>query len=101
GVTLVIRYSQSRHMVEFRRKILCVEDDVETASLISDELIDRGYAVTIAHNGREGLTSIYREKPDLVLCDVGVPVMSGFELLERLTAVAPRFGAIRFVFVTA
>jgi DNA-binding response OmpR family regulator len=88
-------------MVEFRRKILCVEDDVETASLISDELVDRGYAVTIAHNGREGLTSIYREKPDLVLCDAGVPVMSGFELLERLTAVGPRFGAIPFVFVTA
>jgi DNA-binding NarL/FixJ family response regulator len=47
------------------------------------------------------LTSIYREKPDLVLCDVGIPVISGFELLERLTSLVPRFGTMPFVFLTA
>ena len=88
-------------MLEIRKKVLCIEDDVETASLIGDELNDRGYAVAIAYDGREGLTSIFREKPDLVLCDVGIPVMSGFELLERLTALVPRFGTMPFVFLTA
>jgi DNA-binding NarL/FixJ family response regulator len=88
-------------MLEIRRKILCIEDDVETASLIGDELVDRGYAVAVAHDGREGWNSIFRETPDLVLCDVGIPLISGFELLERLTALVPRFDSMPFVFLTA
>ena len=38
-----------------RRRILCVEDDRDTASLISEELIDRGFEVQTAYNGRDGL----------------------------------------------
>jgi DNA-binding response OmpR family regulator len=88
-------------MTSVSRKILCVEDDRETAALISEELVERGYAVTVAHDGREGFSAILRDTPDLVLSDISMPVMSGFELLERLTAVAPRFGNMPFVFLTA
>ncbi len=88
-------------MAEARKKILCVEDDRETAALIAEELIDRGYVVTLAHNGRDGLAAILRIMPDLVLSDISMPTMSGFELLERLIELAPRFAKMPFVFLTA
>jgi DNA-binding response OmpR family regulator len=83
------------------KRILCVEDDLDTASLLCEELTDRGFEVRVAYNGREGLTSILREPPDLVLSDIGMPGMSGFELLERLTSMEPRFETMPFVFLTA
>jgi DNA-binding response OmpR family regulator len=88
-------------MSEAPKKILCVEDDRETAALIAEELIDRGYNVTLAHDGRAGLAAILRIMPDLVLSDISMPAMSGFELLERLVALAPRFARMPFVFLTA
>jgi len=88
-------------MAETQKKILCIEDDRETAALIAEELVDRGYAVTLAHDGREGLSAILKTMPDLVLSDISMPMMSGFELLERLVALAPRFAKMPFVFLTA
>jgi DNA-binding response OmpR family regulator len=88
-------------MSEPRKSILCIEDDRDTASLICEELVDRGFEVRVAYNGREGLASILREPPDLVLSDIGMPGMSGFELLERLTSMEPRFERMPFVFLTA
>ena len=87
--------------VERRRKILCIEDDRDTASLICEELVDRGFEVRVAYNGREGLAAILKEPPDLVLFDVGMPGMSGFELLGTLTSMEPRFESMPFVFLTA
>ena len=88
-------------MAEPQRKILCIEDDRETAALIAEELLDRGYEVTLAHDGREGFAAILKTMPDLVLSDISMPIMSGFELLERLIALAPRFSKMPFVFLTA
>src|ERR1700730_17686798 len=88
-------------MVDARKKILCIEDDRETAALIAAELVDRGFAVSVAHDGGEGFSAILREAPDLVLSDVNLPVLSGFDVLERLTAFAPRFSNMPFVFLTA
>ncbi len=83
------------------RKILCIEDDRETAGLIAEELRDRGYQTEVAHNGHDGLNAILRTSPDLVLADVNMPVMSGFDVLARLTALEPRFVRVPFVFLTA
>ena len=44
-------------------KILCVEDDRDTAALIAEDLGDRGYDVRLAHDGREGLEAMLRELP--------------------------------------
>jgi DNA-binding response OmpR family regulator len=88
-------------MARTRRKILCIEDDRETAALIAEELGDRGFHVSTAYDGQEGFVAILREKPDLILCDIGLPSMSGYEVLERMNEVAPVLGSIPFVFLTA
>src|SRR5215470_493509 len=88
-------------MAEARKKILCIEDDRETATLIAEELVERGFEISIAHDGRAGLAAILKNMPDLVLSDISMPVMSGFELLERLTALEPRFAKMPFIFLTA
>ncbi|HLK81352.1 MAG TPA: response regulator transcription factor [Xanthobacteraceae bacterium] len=88
-------------MAEARKKILCIEDDSGVAAMIAEELADRGFEVMAAHDGHEGFVAILKNMPDLVLCDINLPVMSGFEVLERLNALAPRLGHIPFVFLTA
>jgi len=84
-----------------RKRILCIEDDRETAALVAEELLDRGFEVEIAYSGLEGLLDIMKVTPDLVLCDISMPAMTGFEVLERLKEIAPRLGRIPFVFLTA
>src|SRR5262249_3859113 len=88
-------------MTQAKTRILCIEDDRETAALIAEELIDRGYGITLAHDGREGLAAILRTMPDLVLSDVSMPAMSGFELFDGLVGLSPRFSRMPFIFLTA
>jgi DNA-binding NarL/FixJ family response regulator len=88
-------------MVSPGKKILCIEDNPETAALIAEDLRERDYAVTIAPDGHAGLTAIMKTSPDLVLCDISMPGMTGFEVLESLTTLAPQFEALPFIFLTA
>jgi DNA-binding response OmpR family regulator len=89
-------------MATVGNKILCVEDDPDVAQLIDEELTGRGFDVVVAHDGQMGFVSILRGIPNLVLCDVGLPVMSGFEMLERLIELAPQLGPLPpFIFLTA
>src|SRR5262249_5428277 len=83
-----------------QKKILSIESNRKTATAIATELSNRGFNLSTAHDGQEGLVAILKEKPDLVLCDVDLPIMSGFEVLERLIDIAPRFGYMPFVFMT-
>jgi DNA-binding NarL/FixJ family response regulator len=88
-------------VVSAGKKILCIEDTAETAALIAEDLRERGYSVTIAVDGHAGLGAILKTAPDLVLCDINMPGMTGFEVLESLTALAPQFETVPFVFLTA
>lgn len=91
----------SRAVVSPGKKILCIEDTPETAALIAEDLRERGYTVTMAVDGHAGLSAILKTRPDLVLCDINMPGMTGFEVLECLIALAPRFEAVPFIFLTA
>jgi len=88
-------------MSEARRTILCIDDDREVAALLADDLTARGFDVVMAYDGHEGFVAILKLLPDLVLCDISMPMMSGFEVLERLNELAPRLGHIPFIFLTA
>jgi signal transduction histidine kinase/CheY-like chemotaxis protein len=80
--------------------VLVVEDDAATRELIRRTLVAGGWNVREASNGREALTMIQRSRPDLVLLDLMMPEMDGFEFLEQLRA-NPEWRGIPVVVVTA
>lgn len=66
------------------RKILVVEDDKMLMSLISEILGNNGFSAVEAENGRDALELFYREGAELIICDVLMPVMDGYELLREI-----------------
>jgi serine phosphatase RsbU (regulator of sigma subunit) len=67
-------------------KILIVDDEPFNVDYLEQELEEMGYELFSATNGQEALESIYSHAPDLVLLDIMMPVMDGFEVLSRLKA---------------
>jgi CheY-like chemotaxis protein len=65
-------------------RLLVVEDSATQAIVLRQRLMRSGFEVRLAHNGREALTEIERERPTLVLTDLDMPVMNGLELVEEL-----------------
>jgi DNA-binding response OmpR family regulator len=66
--------------------VLIVDDDPDIRSLIASALAWDGVATTTAANGQEGLMQIAADCPQLVLLDLNMPVMTGWEMLARLRA---------------
>jgi len=64
--------------------VLVVDDEHDTAELIRDTLRSEGLRTQVAHDGRQALELIARKRPDLVILDIMMPEMSGFEVLEAL-----------------
>ena len=64
--------------------ILLVEDDEFIRSLLGDKFRTQGYEVFDAKDGKEGLEKLKKEKPDIVLLDLLMPVMDGFETLKQM-----------------
>jgi signal transduction histidine kinase/DNA-binding NarL/FixJ family response regulator len=67
-----------------RRQILIIDDHWENRSVLVDLLTPLGFQVTEAGNGRVGLESIEQLLPDLIITDLVMPVMDGYELLQQL-----------------
>jgi CheY-like chemotaxis protein len=67
-----------------QRPLLVVEDDTATREVMRRALEKDGWAVSEAENGRRGLQSIARQVPDLILLDLMMPEMDGFEFLDEL-----------------
>ena len=68
------------------KKILVVDDDKEWNLVLKMALQKSGYAVTQAFNGKEAVDKVAQDMPDLVLLDVTMPIMSGWEVCEALRA---------------
>ncbi len=67
-----------------KKSILIVDDEVSILKFLRSNLEDRGYAVISASNGEEALHTIEKELPDLIVLDVMMPKMDGFEVCRRL-----------------
>jgi len=65
-------------------KILVIDDDVELCGLLREFLQREGFQVDVAHDGKVGLEKVSKDAPDLIVLDVMLPGMDGFEILRRL-----------------
>lgn len=68
-------------------KILLIDDDKINIALVKFGLAEKGYNVIVAYDGKEGLELFNQEKPDLIILDVMMPKMSGYEFMEELRSI--------------
>ncbi len=66
--------------------ILLVEDDEDVREMLEHMLAGRGWAIEVANNGSAALTILERQRPCLMILDLVMPVMTGWEVLERMKA---------------
>lgn len=69
-------------------KILIIEDDADIRTVVVTRLKRAGYETIIASDGMDGLRRFYGDRPDLVVLDIAMPVMDGWQVLERLREVS-------------
>jgi CheY-like chemotaxis protein len=81
-------------------RILVIDDDQASRELITYLLQAFGYTLVCASDGEEGLEAIGREAPDLVICDVHLPKIDGYEIARQLKG-HPTWRTIPLVAVTA
>jgi two-component system, cell cycle response regulator DivK len=72
--------------------ILYVEDNEDNVYMLSSRLKRRGFDVIVARDGAEGVEMAGRERPDLVLMDLSLPVIDGWEATRRIKAAAGTAG---------
>ena len=71
-------------MTDPKAKILVVDDEEKNVKLMEAILLPRGYKIVTAFNGGEALEKVNDELPDLILLDVMMPVMNGFDVCKEL-----------------
>jgi len=84
---------------DYLKKILLVDDDIDIRFTLENLLIDYGYKVVSVENGRDALKKLKNNKFDLIISDILMPVMDGYQLLKKLKD-NNKFKKIPFVFFT-
>jgi two-component system cell cycle response regulator DivK len=82
------------------KRILVVEDQEDNRQIIRDMLSVLDYELTEAENGVEALASVAKQKPDLILMDIQLPIMDGYEATRRIKA-DPAMTGIPIIAVTS
>ena len=82
------------------KKILVVEDTEDNRQILRDLLGMAGYEMVEAHDGAQGVTHAAEHRPDLILMDIQMPVLDGYEATRRIKA-DPALAAIPIVAVTS
>ena len=81
-------------------KILCVEDNTDNVYMLRGRLTRAGFTVVVAPDGEQGLALATAETPDLIIMDLGLPVLDGWEATRRLKG-APQTRAIPVIALSA
>ena len=82
------------------RTVLVVDDEYDIGEVVGTVLSSRGYQVAVAMNGKVALAALADQRPDVILLDVMMPVMTGIELLRTLKA-TDEYRAIPVVMMSA
>jgi DNA-binding response OmpR family regulator len=82
------------------RRILIADDEPNIVVSLEYLMKREGHAVSVARDGREALAAIRRDRPDLVLLDVMMPAMSGFDVCQAVRA-DPALAGVRILMLTA
>jgi two-component system, cell cycle response regulator DivK len=82
------------------KRILVVEDQPDNRQIIRDMLADTGYEIVEAENGEEALAAIAKQRPDLILMDIQLPVMDGYAATRRIKT-DPALKSIPVIAVTS
>ncbi len=83
-----------------QKRILVADDEPHILRVVKDKLSNAGFTVLVATNGEEALQIALREKPDLILLDVMMPKMNGFDVCRKLRAESG-FPSIPILLLTA
>ncbi|HEY4644577.1 MAG TPA: response regulator [Bacteroidota bacterium] len=83
-----------------RKKILLVDDELSIALVLKGVITDQGYNVEVAHSGEEALEALKKSDPDLLITDIKMPGMDGFELIRTLQN-DPKHKNLKYVILTA
>ena len=81
-------------------KVMLVEDDKSLREIYSIRLVAEGYDIVSASDGEEGLALAVKEKPDLIIADVMMPKISGFDMLDILRS-TPETAGVKVIMMTA
>ena len=82
------------------RKVLVVEDEMSIVVPLQFLMEQNGYEVLVAYSGEEAIESIMKEKPDLILLDIMLPGIDGFEVCQ-IVRLNPEWQSTKIIFLTA
>ena len=82
------------------KRILVVEDQEDNRQIVRDLLTANDYEMTEAENGEEALAAVAKDRPDLILMDIELPVLDGYEATRRIKA-DPSLSSIPIIAVTS
>lgn|SRR5262245_50139265 len=82
------------------KRILVVEDQADNRRILHDLLTRAGYEIIMAEDGQEALDVVTRERPNLILMDIQLPLLDGYEVTRRIKA-DPTLNAIPIIVITS